>query len=128
MLPAYPAILNFYFLHCSMTFTILGWYFPYINTNQPWVYMCPPSRTPLSPPSPSHPSGLSQCTGFECPVSCTKLGLVIYFPYATFISVYSVIWAESWEIRDIGGLCFCFFFFNSSWVNIQYYISDWCTI
>ena len=33
------------------------------------------------PPSPSHPSGLSQCTDFECPVSCTVLGLVIYFTY-----------------------------------------------
>ena len=35
------------------------------------------------PPShlPPHPSGLSQCTGFECPVSCFKLGLVIYFTY-----------------------------------------------
>ena len=49
--------------------------------NQPWVYMCPPSRTPLPPPSPSHPSGLPQCTGFECPVSCIELGLVIYFTY-----------------------------------------------
>ena len=28
-----------------------------------------------------HPSGLSQCTGFECPVSCIKLGLVIYLKY-----------------------------------------------
>ena len=49
--------------------------------NQPWVYMCPPSRTPLPPPSPSHPSGLSQCTGFECPVLYIELGLVIYFTY-----------------------------------------------
>ena len=49
--------------------------------NQPWVYMCPPSRTPLPPPSPSHPSGMSQCTSFECPVSCIRLGLVIYFTY-----------------------------------------------
>ena len=31
--------------------------------------------------SPSHPSGLSQCTSFECPVSCIELGLVIYFTY-----------------------------------------------
>ena len=36
-------------------FTILWWYLPYINMNQPWVYMCPASRTPLPPPSPSHP-------------------------------------------------------------------------
>ena len=32
---------------------------PYIDMNQPWVYMCPPSRTPLPPPSPSHPLGCS---------------------------------------------------------------------
>jgi len=49
--------------------------------NQPWIYMCPPSGTPLPPPSPSHSSGLSQCTGFECPVLCIELGLVIYFTY-----------------------------------------------
>ena len=41
----------------------------------------PPSPTPLPPPSPSHLFGLSQCTSFECPVSCTELGLVIYFTY-----------------------------------------------
>ena len=29
----------------------------------------PPSRTPLPPPSPPHPSGLSQSTSFECPAS-----------------------------------------------------------
>ena len=33
------------------------------------------------PPSSSHPSELSQCTGFECPVSCIELGQVIYFTY-----------------------------------------------
>ena len=49
--------------------------------SQPWVYMCPPFQLPLLPPFPSHPSRLSQCTGFECPVSCTKFGLVICFTY-----------------------------------------------
>ena len=33
--------------------------------NQPWIYMCFPSRSPLPPPSPSHPSGSSQCTSPE---------------------------------------------------------------
>ena len=33
--------------------------------NQPWVYMCSPSWIPLPPPSPSHPSGSSQCTSPE---------------------------------------------------------------
>ena len=55
---------------------------PYIDLNQPWVYVCPPLPEPrLQPPSPSHPSGLSQCTGFVCPVSCIEHGLVIYFTY-----------------------------------------------
>ena len=35
---------------------------PYIDMNLPWVYMCSPSWTPLPHPSPSHPSGSSQCT------------------------------------------------------------------
>ena len=76
------------FLLCSFLFsiwrliTILWRVLPYIDTNQPRVYMCRPlSRTHLPPPSPFHPSGLSQCTSFECPVSCTKLGLVIYLTY-----------------------------------------------
>ena len=49
--------------------------------NPPWVYMCSPSWTPLPPPSPSHPSGSSQCTSPKHPVSCIKPGLVIHFTY-----------------------------------------------
>ena len=41
----------------------------------------PLSQTPQQPSCPSHPSGLSQCTSYECPVSCIELGLVIYFTY-----------------------------------------------
>ena len=48
-----------------------------------WIghrYTCvPPSRTPLPPPSPPYPSGLSQSTGFGCPASCIELALVICF-------------------------------------------------
>ena len=36
--------------------------FCHIDMNQPWIYMCSPSRSPLPPPSLSHPSGSSQCT------------------------------------------------------------------
>ena len=56
-------------------------FLPYTNMNQPRVYMCSPSLTVLPPSSPSHLSGLSQCTGFECPVLSIKLGLVVYFTY-----------------------------------------------
>ena len=54
---------------------------PYIDMNLPWVNMCSPSWTPLPPPSLSHPSGSSQCTSPEHPVSCIEPGLVIRFTY-----------------------------------------------
>ena len=56
---------------------------PYIDMNQPWVYMCPPSWTPLPPPSPSHASGSSQCTSPERPMSCIEPGLEICFTINT---------------------------------------------
>ena len=43
--------------------------------------MCSPSWTPHPPLSPSHPSGSSQCTSPEHPVSCIQPGLAIYFTY-----------------------------------------------
>ena len=54
---------------------------PYIDLNLPWVYMCSPSWTPLLPPSPSHPTGSSQCTSPEHPVLCIEPGLAIHFTY-----------------------------------------------
>ena len=43
---------------------------------------CVPHPEPrLPPPFLSHPSGSSQCTSPEHPVSCTEPGLVIYFTY-----------------------------------------------
>ena len=45
-----------------------------------------PSWTPLPPPTslPSHPSGSSQCTSPEHPVSCIESGLAIYFTYGKY--------------------------------------------
>ena len=69
-------------------FTILWWFWPYIDMNQPWLHMRPPILNPLPPPSPSYPSGLSQSPGFVCPASHSKLALVIYFTYGnTHVSV-----------------------------------------
>ena len=39
---------------------------------------CVPILNPLPPPSPPHPSGSSQCTSPEHPVSCIKPGLAIH--------------------------------------------------
>ena len=59
----------------------MWWFLPYIHMSQPWVYMCSPSRPSLSPPSPSHLSGSSQCTSPEHPASCINPRLAIYFTY-----------------------------------------------
>ena len=42
--------------------------------NQPWIYMFSPSWSPLLPPSPSHPSGSSQCTRPEHLSHASNLG------------------------------------------------------
>ena len=57
----------------------------YIDLNLHWVYLCSPSWTPLPPPSPSHPSGSSQCTSPERPVSCIEPGLAIGFTYDNYM-------------------------------------------
>ena len=54
---------------------------PYIDLNLPWVYMCSSSWTPLPSPSPSHPSGSSQCTSPKHPATCIETGLAIHFSY-----------------------------------------------
>ena len=48
------------FIYLFIYFIVLV--LPYIDMNQPWVYMCSPSWTPLPPLSPPHPSGSSQGT------------------------------------------------------------------
>ena len=70
-------IINYLFILLYNTVLAL----PYIDLNPPWMYMCSPPWTPLPPPSLSHPSGSSQCTSPECPVSCIKPGLAIHFTY-----------------------------------------------
>ena len=60
---------------------MLQWFLPYIDMNQPWVYIFSPSRTPLPPPSPSYSSGSSQLTIPEHPVPWIEPGLTIYFTY-----------------------------------------------
>ena len=64
-------------------FTILYW-FCHTST---WIchrYTRVPHPEPISllpPPSPYHPSGLSQCTSPKYPVSCIEPGLAIHFIY-----------------------------------------------
>jgi len=69
---------NSFFLLIYLLYSIVL-VLPYIDTNSPWVYKCSPSWIPLPPPSPSHPSGSSQCTSPKHLVSYIKPGLVIHF-------------------------------------------------
>ena len=77
------------YTHTHTHIHIINWLFillynivlvlPYIDLNPPWVYMCSPSWIPHPTPSPSYPSGSSQCTSPEHPVSCIEPGLAIHF-------------------------------------------------
>ena len=87
---SFPAKSNFlisfvficYFKLADNYFTILRWFLPCIIwiglrcTYVPFLWNLPP---PLS--SPSHPSRLSQSTGYRFPVSHSKLPLAIYFTH-----------------------------------------------
>ena len=47
-------------------FSILCWFLPYNNMNQPWVHICPlPPEPPPPFTTPSYPSRLSQSTGLS---------------------------------------------------------------
>ena len=84
------SIVYMYYIFLKFFFFLLYYYFllynivlvlPYINMNPPQVYTCSQSWTPLLPPSPYHPSGLSQCTSPKPPVSCIEPRLAIHFLY-----------------------------------------------
>ena len=62
-------------------FTILWWFCHTFTAISHGCTCVLHPEHPLSPPSPSHPSGSSQCTSPEHPASCIEPGLVIYFTY-----------------------------------------------
>ena len=76
-----PPILTFliiYFNRRIITCNIVMVFAIHQHESAAGVYVFPPS---WPPPTPPHPSRLSQSTGFGCPVSCIELALVIYFTY-----------------------------------------------
>ena len=64
--------------------------------NQPWIYMCSPSRSPLSPPSPPDPSGSSQCTRSEHLSYASNLG---WWSVSPLIIPYPVILCNIFWVR-----------------------------
>ena len=68
---------NFYFYFILLYNPVLV--LPYIDMNQPQVYMSSQSWTPLPPLTPYHLSGSSPCTSPKHPVFCIEHRLVIRF-------------------------------------------------
>ena len=66
--------------YCRVYCKTLTW----ISHGCPWV---PHPEFPLPPPSSSHPSGSSQCTSTEHPVSYIEPGLAISFTYNIHVSM-----------------------------------------
>jgi len=58
------AVIYFFKFYFIFKLYIIVLVLPNIKMNPPPVYMCSPSWTVLPPPSPYHPSGLSQCILF----------------------------------------------------------------
>ena len=83
--PSSLAFLFFFFWLANNYFTML-WYKHWCNAihqhkSATGIHMSLLSWTPLPPPSPSHPSKLSQSTGFEFPAPYSKLPVAVYFTY-----------------------------------------------
>ena len=69
-----------------------------------------PILTLPPPPSPSHPSGSSQCTSPEHPVSCIEPGLAICFTYDNIH--FSVLFSQTIPLSPGGG------YFGTGFLNL----------
>ena len=138
--PLFLCFYTYFFLNLILffNFTIMYW-FCHISKwilNPPQVYLCSPSWTLLPPPSPYHPSGLSQCTSPKHPVSCIEPGLATRFLYIIHISMpFSQIippspssteskrlfyTSVSLLLSRIQGYCYTYFVIWESIVSFQY--------
>ena len=101
-------------------FTILCCFLPYIDMNQPWVYMSSPSWTPLSPPSPSHYS----CHWSELPkhISLVKVAQMSSLTYISVIRSWTTEENEKHVISQVWSqrLCLALIWW-SSLSNILYF-------
>ena len=78
---------------------MLWWLLPYINMNQPQLYMCPLHPEPPPTSLPTLPSGLSQSTNFGCPTPCPEPALNQCFsnsPVAVQLPSHVQLFATPW--------------------------------
>ena len=100
---------NFYFYFILLYNTVLV--LPYIDMNQPRVYVSSRSWSPLPPPTPYHLSGSSPCTEQQNWLCCFSLAQTITTVYSpSFIKSRKKIPEEmlrkrhwrTWEGRELG--------------------------
>ena len=104
--------------------------------NQPWIYICSPSWSPLPPPSPSHPSGSSQCTSPEHLSHASNLGwrsvshLVIYMFQCYFWTLELVLYIKNkilvWNLGNlfVEGPCFSISEIHLSVLHVSWFLYD----
>ena len=96
--------------------------------NQPWIYMCSPSWYPIPPPSPSHPSGSSQCTSPEPLSYASNLGwwsvspLTVYlFQCCSLRTSHTCLLPQSSKVCSVH---LCLFFCFAYWVIITIFLNS----
>ena len=105
-------VLFIFFIYFILFFNfIILYWFCHIST---WIrhrYTRVPHPQPsslLPPPSPYHPSGLSQCTSPKHPVSCIEPGLAFTLEFTWNSNIYSqvkilkILWKQAWSIPPSG--------------------------
>ena len=109
-------------------FTILQWFLPYTDMNQPWIYMCSPSQYPLPPPSLSHSSRSSQCTSPEHLSHASNLGwrsvspLIVYlFQYYSLRTSHPRLLPQSPKVCSVH---LCLFFSFAYWVIVIIFLNS----
>ena len=97
--------------------------------NQPWIYMCSPSRSPLPPPSPPDPSGSSQCTSPEHSSHASNLGWWSVSPLIIYLFQCCSLWTPHPHLLpqslNVCSVHLCLFFVHRVF---QARILEWVTI
>ena len=129
----------FFFIIIGGYFTLLWWFLPYIDMNQPWLYMCPLSRTPshipphpipLSCPSAPAVSALLHASNLDWR-SISHMVIIYMFQYYSLKSSHPHLFPQSPKVCS---LYLCFFcclayrvivtiFINSIYMHLFFFLT-----
>ena len=85
---SWPRVVRWPYLFIWIYVFLIGWQLQYVlvssihkHESVIGIHMSPPSWTSIPPPTPLHPSKLSQSIGFDLPAASSKFSLATYFTY-----------------------------------------------